>query len=223
MKFGKLPPGVTGENILTDLNLPNDEELLFACQATETFNNGKTGPMGVFAFTDGGIYWLDGKGLHRSLNKDQIWGVYAGKHMWVVVSESTKWEIVKFEKNDAKFLRDSIHDFYPKMELAASRQSRILIPESSLDEYTEFDVENIDDTEIDLSGSWVVALGETLGALMVIIGIGAVVVIAGYLLFKGASWLFTGLGGDFKIRDEFGDDGFLCVQNRVSRACIEKP
>ena len=139
MKFGKLPPGVTGEVILRDLNLLNGEELLFACQATETFNNGRNGPVGVFAFTDGGIYWLDGKGLHRSLKKDQIWGVFPGKHMWMVVSESTKWEITKFEKSDSKFLRDTIANLYPEMELPAMRQAKIIVPESSLDEYTEFD------------------------------------------------------------------------------------
>ena len=230
MKFGKLPHGVTGEKILADLNLPAGEELLFACQATETFNNGKNGPIGVFAFTDGEIYWLDGKGLHRSLKKDQIWGVFPGKHMWMVVSESTKWEITKFEKSDSKFLRDTIANLYPEMELPAMRQAKIIVPESSLDEYTEFDNETTDDAEIDTSTARAEAFGSFLGKLIGYIGIGAVVVVTGYFIIKGAFWLFSefvglfsGLGGDFKIRDDFGDDGFLCVQNRVSRACIEKP
>jgi hypothetical protein len=230
MKFGKLPSGANEEKILADLNLPDGEELLFVCQATETFNNGKNGPIGVFAFTDGGIYWLDAKGLHRSLGKDQIWGVFAGKHMCLVVTESTKWTLTKFDKEDSKFLISFMHNYFPEMELPAYRQEKVIVPQSSLEEYTEFISEIIDDAEIDSSGGWAEAFGSFLGGLMALVGIGAVVVVAVYLIFKGGSWLFSefvglfsGLGGDFKIRDDFGDDGFLCVQNRVSRACIEKP
>lgn len=115
MTFGNLPAGVTGEKVLADLNLSEEESLLFACQATEKFQSGKKGSIGVFAFTDRAIYWLDTNGVHKKFAKEEILGQLTSGGNFVIVTETLFLELRDFEKVDLKFLKSSVLETYPKM------------------------------------------------------------------------------------------------------------
>jgi hypothetical protein len=116
MTFGKLPADFTGEKILTDLNLTEGENFVFACQATEKFHSGKKGSIGVFAFTDRAIYWLDTNGVHKKFAKEEIQGQIASRAgKLFIVTGMNKWELTEIDKSDIKFLESSVLNAYPKM------------------------------------------------------------------------------------------------------------
>ena len=126
MSFGKLPTGITGEQVISKLNLADREQVLYACQAKEIKVSGLQGAVEVFAFTNLAIYWMDGKTLAISKKqlKDDILSINFSFGLVGLIFAFEEWALSSVEKSDKKALQDVCEQYYPKLSATELHKAR---------------------------------------------------------------------------------------------------
>ena len=125
MKFGDLPANVTGEQVLTALNLDSGEHLLFACMAkNDEFALAVV--EGVIAFTDSFIYWLDGKSLtlYKKRKETDFLGVEFSAFVTQLSFADEHWPLRDLSRSDKKAIKELCANAYQRLRSDSRTKSR---------------------------------------------------------------------------------------------------
>ena len=124
MTFGKLPKGITGEQVISTLNLEDGEQILYACRARGFLVS--EGAEAVFAFTNLAIYWLDGRTLAitRKQVKGDILNINYSLGLFRLNFVFEDWALSDLDKSDRKALQTICEQAYPKLSASELNKAK---------------------------------------------------------------------------------------------------